>query len=157
MLPVHGIRQFLSGNLKRLTSKLVANLYYTFDWRYVFEHHIYLFSPCKKNFPCSFLQLSIMKVAVFPVVMRYLHKVHGGKHGLATSVRLFAHLNSRTSGRIRMKFGTGVVPRGLPPNHTVQYPNIDSNKIVDDRNLLGGTHRCWILVAKVRTVSHALP
>jgi hypothetical protein len=36
----------------------------------------------------------------------------GTRNGLVKSVRLSLYFNSRTTGRIRMKFGMGVVPRG---------------------------------------------
>jgi hypothetical protein len=48
------------------------------------------------------------------------------------SVCLSACLISQTTGWIRMKCGTGVVPSGWPPNRTVPYSKNGINKTADE-------------------------
>lgn len=62
-----------------------------------------------------------------------LNELHGETHyGLVTSVRpsvcAYACFNSGTTGRIRVKFGRVLCQGGLPPNRTVEYSKIGSNK-----------------------------
>jgi hypothetical protein len=47
--------------------------------------------------------------------------------------RLSACFNSRTAGWIRMKFGWVLCQGGLPPNRTVEYPEIGGSKTVDEK------------------------
>jgi hypothetical protein len=62
-------------------------------------------------------------------------RMKGTHCGPVTSVRpSVARLNSRTTGWIRMKFGMGVVPRGIAPNRSAEYSKIGSNKTADDES-----------------------
>jgi hypothetical protein len=64
------------------------------------------------------------------------------------SGRLSAWFNSRTTGRIRMKFGTCVAP----VNPAIKHPTMGSNKTADRE-----TVRCCTLVAEFGTTSEAKP
>jgi hypothetical protein len=57
--------------------------------------------------------------------------VVGSRGSFRPSDCLCARFNSSTTGRIRIKFGMGIVPRGAPSNRTVEHPKIGSNKIAD--------------------------
>jgi hypothetical protein len=49
------------------------------------------------------------------------------------SVCLSSSFNSRTAGRITMKFGTGIVPSRTISKLYVECPTIDSNKMVGEK------------------------